>query len=117
MPQLLIRWSVQKDYITIPKSTKPERIQENADIFDFTISDEDMKTLVSFVKQTGIIVIISNHTFFLCFRGISGEIGGAMVRILARRSRVKIHMTRPNEPDMPKKSLHTSQAGAYLRFQ
>ncbi|KAL9975460.1 hypothetical protein ACROYT_G012621 [Oculina patagonica] len=45
VPQLLIRWSVQKDYITIPKSTKPERIQENADIFDFTISDEDMKTL------------------------------------------------------------------------
>lgn len=45
VPQLLIRWSFQKDYITIPKSSKPERIQENADIFDFTISDEDMKTL------------------------------------------------------------------------
>ena len=50
VPQLLIRWSIQKDYITIPKSTKPERIQENADIFDFTISDEDMKTLVRCIK-------------------------------------------------------------------
>lgn len=45
VPQLLIRWSVQKNYITIPKSSKPERIQENADVFDFSISDDDMKTL------------------------------------------------------------------------
>ena len=46
VPQLLIRWSVQKNYITIPKSSKPERIQENADVFDFSITDDDMKTLV-----------------------------------------------------------------------
>lgn len=46
VPQVLIRWSVQKNYITIPKSSKPERIQENADVFDFSISDDDMKTLV-----------------------------------------------------------------------
>ena len=51
VPQLLIRWSFQKDYITIPKSSKPERIQENANIFDFTISDEDMKTLVGFTQN------------------------------------------------------------------
>jgi len=38
---------VQKNYITIPKSIKQERILENADIFDFAISDEDMKKLVS----------------------------------------------------------------------
>ena len=54
VPQLLIRWSLQKDFITIPKSSKPERIQENADIFDFTISAEDMKTLVGFIKITAI---------------------------------------------------------------
>lgn len=45
IPQVLIRWSVQKNYITIPKSSKQERILENADIFDFTISEEDMETL------------------------------------------------------------------------
>ncbi|KAL9975466.1 hypothetical protein ACROYT_G012627 [Oculina patagonica] len=45
IPQLLIRWSVQKNYITIPKSSKQERILENADIFDFAISEEDMKSL------------------------------------------------------------------------
>lgn len=46
IPQVLIRWSVQKNYITIPKSSKQERILENGGIFDFTISEEDMKTLV-----------------------------------------------------------------------
>jgi len=44
----MIRWSVQKDYITIPKSATHERIVENTDLFDFTISDEDMKILVSY---------------------------------------------------------------------
>jgi len=45
VPQLLIRWSVQKNYITIPKSTKKERIIENADVFGFVLSEEDMKIL------------------------------------------------------------------------
>jgi len=51
IPQLLIRWSVQKNYITIPKSSKQERILENADVFDFAISEEDMKILVSVYLQ------------------------------------------------------------------
>ena len=45
--QLLIRWSVQKQYITIPKSTQKDRIIENVDVFDFVITEEDMKVLVS----------------------------------------------------------------------
>ena len=43
----MIRWSVQKGYITIPKSSKEERILENAAVFDWTISQEDIKVLVS----------------------------------------------------------------------
>ncbi|KAF9361580.1 hypothetical protein BGX26_001585 [Mortierella sp. AD094] len=45
--QILIRWSLQKGYIVIPKSTKKERIEQNADVFDFDIADGDMAILDS----------------------------------------------------------------------
>ena len=43
LAQLLIRWSLQSGYCALPKSSKPERIQENANVFDFAISTDDMK--------------------------------------------------------------------------
>ncbi len=43
--QIMIKWSLQHDVITIPKSSKRERIIENANVFDFEISDGDMETL------------------------------------------------------------------------
>jgi methylglyoxal/glyoxal reductase len=45
--QLMLRWGLQHNAIVIPKSSNPERIKENANIFDFSISDEDMKVLDS----------------------------------------------------------------------
>ena len=46
--QILIRWVLQKGVVAIPKSSRKERIEENARVFDFEISDEDMKALDSF---------------------------------------------------------------------
>lgn len=46
--QILIRWVLQKGVVVIPKSSRKERIEENARVFDFEISDEDMKALDSF---------------------------------------------------------------------
>jgi 2,5-diketo-D-gluconate reductase A len=43
--QVLLRWCVQRDIPVIPKSTHRERIAENAKLFDFTLSDEDMTQL------------------------------------------------------------------------
>jgi 2,5-diketo-D-gluconate reductase A len=45
--QVLLRWSVQHGLPVIPKSTHRERIEENAQILDFALSDEDVATLDS----------------------------------------------------------------------
>src|SRR3972149_798242 len=45
--QVMLRWCIQHNVIVIPKSSSPERIKENADIFNFNISDEDMGVMNS----------------------------------------------------------------------
>jgi diketogulonate reductase-like aldo/keto reductase len=40
--QIVLRWDIQKGVVTIPKSSKKERIIANSQIFDFAISKEDM---------------------------------------------------------------------------
>jgi len=45
--QILIRWVLEHKFIVIPKSSKEERIIENANVFDFSISKEDMAFLDS----------------------------------------------------------------------
>jgi diketogulonate reductase-like aldo/keto reductase len=43
--QVLIRWALERDLIVLPKSTHRERIEANAQVFDFTLSDEDVAAL------------------------------------------------------------------------
>ncbi len=45
--QLMIRWGIQHGLVVIPKSTREERIRENSHVFDFDISDDDMRSLDS----------------------------------------------------------------------
>ena len=45
--QIVLRWNIQMGVVTIPKSTHPERILENMQIFDFVISEEDMQAICS----------------------------------------------------------------------
>lgn len=45
--QIILRWDLQNEVVTIPKSIKPHRIEENANIFDFTLSEDDMKKISS----------------------------------------------------------------------
>jgi len=45
--QIMLRWAIQHNVIVIPKSSNVERIRENADIFNFNLSSEDMNVLNS----------------------------------------------------------------------
>ena len=49
--QILLRWCIQKDIVTIPKSVHEKRIVENADIFDFEISNQDITKLDNFSNK------------------------------------------------------------------
>lgn len=49
--QIVLRWDLQKGVITIPKSSKKERIISNADIFDFELDQEDVAKLDSLDKS------------------------------------------------------------------
>jgi len=51
--QVLLRWSMQHGLPVIPKSTHRDRIEENARIFDFTLSDEDMAELDALDRTGG----------------------------------------------------------------
>ena len=42
---VLVRWSLQKDMICIPKSVKERHIRENQNVFDFHLDETDMKYL------------------------------------------------------------------------
>ncbi|MFE7588171.1 aldo/keto reductase [Kitasatospora sp. NPDC057512] len=52
--QVLLRWAVQKGYPVLPKSTNPDRIRQNADIFGFTIDEEDMTAIEKMDRGEGV---------------------------------------------------------------
>lgn len=56
--QIMIKWSLQRGFICIPKSSKEVRIKENFNLFDFEISKEDMQTLVC---HTTILAVVNIH--------------------------------------------------------
>lgn len=54
--QVALRWNVQRGFSIIPKSTHEERIKENLDIWDFALTEDEMKTISAKDKgKSGII--------------------------------------------------------------
>lgn len=53
--QILLRFLTQKDIIVIPRSTKPEHIRENFDLFDFELTADEMAQLSALDKKEPLI--------------------------------------------------------------
>lgn len=51
--QIVLRWHLQQGLIVIPKSVHEERIRENIDVFDFDLSEADMKSLAALDRADG----------------------------------------------------------------
>ena len=49
--QVALRWITQRGIVAIPKSTHKERMAQNFDIFDFTLSDDDMSQIATLNQQ------------------------------------------------------------------
>lgn len=52
--QVVLRWSLQHGFLPLPKSVHPERIEENAQLFDFELSEADMKVIDGLHGQAGL---------------------------------------------------------------
>ena len=50
--QVILRWHLQRGVVVIPKSTHRERMQENLEVFDFTLSSEDMERIAALDTKT-----------------------------------------------------------------
>ncbi len=66
--QIVLKWDLQMGVVTIPKSVTPSRIKENADIFDFEISKEDMDRIQQLdkgLRQDQILIKFSHVQIYL----------------------------------------------------
>lgn len=50
--QVILRWQLQRGIVVIPKSTHKERMAQNLDLFDFTLTNEDMQAIASLDTKT-----------------------------------------------------------------
>lgn len=64
--QIILRWHLQRGVIPIPKSSNEERIKENLNIFDFELSNDDIKTIDLLNEGDNVSVsgVPENTTYF-----------------------------------------------------
>lgn len=47
IPQIILRWHIQRGIVVIPKTTHIERMKENFEVFDFVLEDDDMRKIAA----------------------------------------------------------------------
>ena len=140
-PKLAAATQDHKEHVLLARSTFEEGLEieqdvqeinhllvneHKAEIFCVETKNDEVLQAVKAVVQSRwpeekrklsptVAIFIPNRTFLVRFGGISGEFGQAMVRILPRRSRAKIPMARPNQPDMPPKRTKKVQLGTQIQ--
>ncbi|MFE4481394.1 MULTISPECIES: aldo/keto reductase [Streptomycetaceae] len=57
--QVVLRWLVQRDIVTIPKSVNPDRMAQNIDVFDFALTDEELAQIAAL--DTGKTLFFDHH--------------------------------------------------------
>lgn len=60
--QVLLRWAVQRGYPVLPKSTHPDRMRQNADIFSFTLDENDMAAIATMDRGDGVAWPVGDPT-------------------------------------------------------
>lgn len=60
--QVLLRWAIQEGYPVLPKSTNPDRMRTNADVFGFEIDAEDMAAIAQMDRGNGVAWAMGDPT-------------------------------------------------------
>ncbi|MEV4556201.1 aldo/keto reductase [Kitasatospora sp. NPDC049285] len=57
--QVVLRWLIQRDIVTIPKSVNPDRMAQNIDVFDFRLTDDQLAAIAAL--DTGSTLFFDHH--------------------------------------------------------
>lgn len=68
--QVALRWNVQRGVVVIPKSVHKDRMEQNLDIWDFMLSEEDMKKIAALDLRHSEIVDHSDPNFVKMLHGM-----------------------------------------------
>lgn len=56
--QVVLRFNIQRGVVVIPKSFNPERIKENFQVFDFSLTEDDMNKIEALNKNTRFVELL-----------------------------------------------------------
>ena len=60
--QVILRWLIQRNIVVIPKTTSIERMRENFSVFDFELSDDEIKTIAKMDEQRTLFGEFYHHS-------------------------------------------------------